>query len=415
MARRSGTADLPLHGGHVPRWLSERMARLGRVIIEAIHLHYGRQEVLRRLSHPFWFQAFGAVMGMDWHSSGITTSVIGALQRGLAPVEDELGIFVRGGRGARSRSTPEELLALGERLGLDGAALARTSRLVAKVDSALVQDGHQLYLHAFIAAADGAWSVVQQGMNPALRQARRYHWRSEGLRSFVDDPHQGIDGQPAGEIINLADRRAQASRSAQLSWVHLGPDAILRELAAIADPRDEPLPQLSLPHHHEVRAEDVSMRRLRGALAAAAEAGPETYEALALVPGIGARTLESLALVAEVTHGAPHRFTDPARFSAAHGGKDGHPFPVPLAVYDDTIRVLKSAVERAKLGQDDKLAALQRLDQRARALESPAGPTWDEHVADERAAAARRGGKTVFDAPKGARKAAKKKQLGLFE
>src|SRR5579883_1704983 len=207
MARRAGSADLPLHGGRVPKWLGDRMARLGAVIAEAIILEYGRDELLRRLAHPFWFQSFGAVMGMDWHSSGITTSVIGALKRGLTPLSGELGIHVCGGRGRHSRETPHELVAIGDRVGFDGAALATASRLVAKVDSAAVQDGYELYLHGFIVDDDGRWVVVQQGMNGETRTARRYHWLSEGLQSFVDQPHAAIEGAGQGEIVNLTDHR----------------------------------------------------------------------------------------------------------------------------------------------------------------------------------------------------------------
>src|SRR5881275_1554457 len=227
MARRAGTADLPLHGGNVPYWLARRMTRLGGVISEAIVHHYGRDELLRRLAHPFWFQSFGAVMGMDWHSSGITTSVIGALKRGLKPLEQELGIHVCGGRGQHSRKTPDELRLLGERVGLDGESLTRASRLVAKVDSAAVQDGFDLYLHGFFVTADAKWTVVQQGMNGDKRQARRYHWHSEALTSFVDTPHSAIDGPQQGEIVNLTDHRADVSRNAQLELLSdLGPDRI---------------------------------------------------------------------------------------------------------------------------------------------------------------------------------------------
>src|SRR5437868_11740034 len=200
MTRRTGSADLPLHAGRVPLWLAERMAALGAIITQAVVHHYGRDEFLQRLSHPFWFQSFGAVMGMDWHSSGITTSVIGALKRGLTPLEDELGIHVCGGRGKHSRRTPHELVAIGNRVGFDGAALAQASRLVAKVDSAAVQDGFDLYLHGFVVADDGKWTVVQQGMNGQRKQARRYHWLSEGLKSFVDDPHAAIDGIGQGTL-----------------------------------------------------------------------------------------------------------------------------------------------------------------------------------------------------------------------
>src|ERR1700691_6031447 len=234
MGRRAGSADLPLHGGHVPKWLGDRMTRLGAVITEAIVLEYGRDEMLRRLAHPFWFQSFGAVMGMDWHSSGITTSVIGALKRGLTPLSGELGIHVCGGRGAHSRQTPQELVAIGERTGFDGAALAQASRLVAKVDSAAVQDGFDLYLHGFVVTDASKWVVVQQGMNGESRLARRYHWLSEDLKSFVETPHAAIDGKNQGEIVNLTDRRAGASRRGQLDLLReRGPDRIVQEVAAL--------------------------------------------------------------------------------------------------------------------------------------------------------------------------------------
>ncbi len=411
MPQRTGSADLPLHGGRVPAWLGQRMARLGRVIVEAVAHHYGRDEVLRRLSHPFWFQSFGAVMGMDWHSSGITTSVIGALKRGLAPVQDELGLYVCGGRGRHSRKTPDELMSVGQRTGLDGLALSRTSRLVAKVDSAAVQDGFELYLHGFVVSASGEWAVVQQGMDPARREARRYHWLSTGLESFIDEPHAAIDGVNRGQIVNLTDHRADASRKAQLTLVGQGPDRVIdalgraRAVAALAKPKPQqsplpaqlPLPHLQLPAHHDVRSMDVVLRRLHASLSAAAQAGPQDFAELLLVPGVGARTVESLALVGEVIHGAPYRFSDPARFSLAHGGKDGHPFPVPLAVYDETLRVLRNAVDRAKLGNDDKLAAIRRLDDQARSLEASAtGPTFDDYLARERQASVALGGMTVF-------------------
>lgn len=406
MTRRAGSADLPLHGGRVPRWLADRMTRLGTVIAEAIVLEHGRDEFLRRLAHPFWFQSFGAVMGMDWHSSGITTSVLGALKRGLAPRAGELGLHVCGGRGRHSRQTPHELVGLGERLGIDGTALARTSRLIAKVDSAAVQDGFDLYLHGFIVADDGRWVVVQQGMSDARGQARRYHWLSEGLRSFVEAPHAAIDGLDQGIIVNLTDRRAAASRQGQLDLLgSLGPDGIGRRLADIDPPptRANPaplqptLPHLVMPDHHDVRAEDIVTRRLHGNLAAAADAAPADFTDLLLVPGVGARTIRALALVAEVVHGAPCRFSDPARFSIAHGGKDRHPFPVPLAVYDRTIETLKRAVARARLGHAEELAAIRRLDDQARRLERHAtGPSVEALFAEERARSHAYGGRSVL-------------------
>jgi hypothetical protein len=405
MTQRSGSADLPLHGGRVPAWLAQRMARLGAVICQAIVHEYGREELLRRLSHPFWFQSFGAVMGMDWHSSGITTSVIGALKRGLQPLESELGLFVCGGRGRHSRKTPDELVAIGSRVGFDGAALARASRLVAKVDSAAVQDGFDLYLHGFIVAADGQWVVVQQGMRDATGTARRYHWKSEGLGSFLDAPHAAIEGENTGTIVNLADHRADRSRNAQLQLLaELGPDGITRELAALRPPSVQPEPaQLTLPHlvmpaHHDIREKDVMMRRLHGALAAAEDQAPADFSELLLVPGIGARTVKSLAQVAEVIHGAPHRFDDPARFAMAHGGKDGAPFPVPLKVYDETIRVLKYAMVKARLGQSEQVDAIRRLDSQARQLERTArGPSLRDFVAEEWRRSPDYGGRTVFD------------------
>jgi hypothetical protein len=409
MTRRTGSADLPLHGGRVPPWLAERMTALGAIISQAVVHHYGRDEFLQRLSHPFWFQSFGAVMGMDWHSSGITTSVIGALKRGLTPLQNELGIYVCGGRGKHSRRTPDELTAIGERTGIDGQALTRASRLVAKVDSAAVQDGFELYLHGFFVTNDGKWTVVQQGMNGDKRQARRYHWHSEGLHSFVDEPHSAIDGPAQGQIINLTDHRAERSRSAQVELLDaLGPDGIAREYVALsAQTASQPeLPHLVMPAHHDVRSSDVFTRRLHGTLAAAAERGPLDFPELLLTPGVGARTVQSLAMVAEVVHGAPYRFRDPARFSLAHGGKDRHPYPVPIKVYDETIRVLKSAVQQAKLGRDEEMQALKRLDDQARRLErTVTGPSFEAYVATEKHRSASLGGRSVFgwetDLPEG--------------
>ena len=400
MAQRTGSADLPLHNGRVPPWLGQRMASLGAVVCQAIVHHYGRDELLRRLAHPFWFQSFGAVMGMDWHSSGITTRVIGALKRGLAPLSNELGIHVCGGRGKHSRRTPDELMRLGERIGFDGDALTRASRLVAKVDSAAVQDGFDLYLHGFFVTDDGRWTVVQQGMDGDRGQARRYHWHSGDVTDFVDAPHSAIDGPNQGEIVNLADRRAARSRAAQLDLLaDLGPDGLADQYAAIVGRQEaqQTLPHLTMPAHHDVRSSDVFVRRLHSTLAAAAERGPLDFPDLLLTPGVGARTVQSLAMVAEVVHGTPYRFQDPARFSLAHGGKDRHPYPVPVKVYDETIRVLKYAVQKAKLGREEELAAIRRLDAQARHLEKTAtGPFFEDFVADERAASPTYDGRSVF-------------------
>jgi uncharacterized protein len=415
MHHRSGTANLPLHGGRVPAWLALRMAALGRVIVEAIVCEYGRDELLRRLAHPFWFQSFGAVMGMDWHSSGITTSVVGALKRGLQPIQRELGLYVCGGRGAHSRRTPAELTTFGEKTGVDAEALVRTSRLVAKIDSAAVQDGYQLYLHAFFVTSDGKWCVVQQGMNEAQREARRYHWKSESLPGFFESPHSAIDGRSGGAIVNLADARASRSRSASLALLAAGPDevislyrqyacgapdlfsAIPQQRSFAADPQPTgPLPHLQLPHRHSVLTSDVLLRRLHATLASAAERGPVDFADLLLTQGVGARTVSALAFVAGVVPSAPCRFSDPARYSLAHGGKDGHPFPVPLKVYDETIRVLKRAVSGANLGRREAMDALRRLDTQARLVEGRVeGPTFDEFVIDERVRSQAYGGRKV--------------------
>ena len=342
---------------------------------------------------------------MDWHSSGITTSVIGALKRGLASRSGELGIHVCGGRGRHSRQTPNELMAIGERAGFDAEALVQASRLVAKVDSAAVQDGFDLYLHGFVVTGDGKWAVIQQGMNPRNRLARRYHWLSEELKSFVEVPHVAIDGKNQGTIVNLTDKRAAASRQAQLDLLRdLGPEKIVRELSVLqgehgplAPPVQPSLPHLVMPSHHDIRPKDVMMRRLHGALAAAADRGPEDFAQLLLVPGVGARTVRSLAMIAEVVHGAPCRFADPARFALAHGGKDAHPFPVPLKVYDKTIEVLKAAVSNAKLGNDERLDALRRLDEQARCLEGYVrGPSLSEFIAEEWRRSAENEGRSVF-------------------
>ena len=405
-ARRSGSADLPLHGGRVPRWLGERMTKLGAVIAEAIVIEYGREEFLRRLAHPFWFQSFGAVMGMDWHSSGITTSVIGALKRGLNPLAGELGLNVCGGRGAHSRQTPHELVAIGERVGFDGDKLAAASRLVAKVDSAAVQDGFDLYLHGFIVADDGRWVVVQQGMNGDARQARRYHWLSEGLKSFVEEPHTAIDGLDQGVIVNLTDARAESSRRDQAGMLRsLGPDKIAHELSRLqtstdrrvkaVDPEQPTLPHLVMPAHHDVSPGDVLTRRACTVIQPPPRnADPPILPNCYWFPELGREPCALLAMVAEVLHGAPYRFSDPARFSFALGGKDRHPFPVRVHVYDQTIRVLKSA---AKLGRDEELGTLKRLDEQSRRLERFAtGTTVDALVSLERRESHLLGGRSVF-------------------
>jgi uncharacterized protein len=364
--KRSGLADLPLHGGRVPAWLAERMTKLGTAIVESILLHYGHAELLSRLSHPFWFQALGSVMGMDWHSSGITTSVLGALKRGLNPRAAELGLYVCGGRGKESRKTPDELRVLAERRGLDGEALVRTSRLTAKIDNNCIADGFQIYLHSFIVAANSEWAVVQQGMNGVSGFARRYHWHSASVRDFVEGPHTGIVGEHQGTIMNLVDAQAGPAQKALLAIAHERPEATLQEI-----------PHLTMPQHHDVRAEDVDLKRLGAVLAVAYERDLRGFADLLLVENLGPRTLQTLAMVAEVIHGTPVRFSDPARYSFALGGKDRHPFPVPLKTYDESIGVLRRSLEVAKVDGGAKLEGFRRLDRFVKIVEERRHPVAD--------------------------------------
>jgi hypothetical protein len=401
---RSGHADLPLHGGHVPAWLADRMTRLGTAIVETILLQYGHSEVLTRLSDPFWFQALGCVMGMDWHSSGITTAVLGALKRGINPRAGELGIYVCGGRGRHSRNTPAELRGVAERNGLDGEALVRTSRLTARIDNNAIGDGFQIYLHTFVIDAAGEWAVVQQGMNPAAGMARRYHWHSAAVRDFTSEPHTAIVGEHQGTIMNLVDGAASPARDALVAIAHEPPERTLAKAR-----------RLVVPRHHDVRAEDVDLRRLGAVLATAYERDLRDFASLLLVENLGPRTLEALALVAEVVHGAPTRFSDPARFSFAHGGKDGHPFPVPLKTYDESISVLRRSLDAARVGDREKIDGFARLERFVRAIEEQADPRADfaAAVRHEKAISPGLGGRTVFD---DRRKAAPgPRQLPLFD
>lgn len=384
--KRSGSADLPLHGGSVPPWLAERMTRLGTAIAENVIHHYGRTAFLSRLSDPFWFQAFGTVMGMDWHSSGITTSVLGALKRGLNPRSHELGMFVCGGRGRHSRKTPQELRAYAERTGQNGNSLVRSSRLAARVDNNAIQDGFQLYLHGFVVTASGEWSIVQQGMNADSAMARRYHWHSASVQDFTSDPHTAIVGEHQGTIMNLVDARSKPAQHAMLETARENPDKSI-----------ETIRRLVMPAHHEVRSEDVDLKRLGAVLAIAHERELSDFASLLLLEKLGPRTLQSLALVAEVVHGTPIRFSDPARFSFAHGGKDGHPFPVPLKTYDETISFMKSSLDSAKLGHGDKLDGMRRLDRLVRIVEQIGTPQadFDVAVAGEQAISASLDGRMV--------------------
>jgi hypothetical protein len=402
--KRSGVADLPLHGGRVPQWLAARMTTLGTAISESVIHHYGHSAFLSRLSDPFWFQALGSVMGMDWHSSGITTSVLGALKRGLNPRAHELGIYICGGRGRHSRNTPDELRTIAAATGLDGDALVRASRLAAKVDNNAIADGFQIYLHGFVLTKAGEWAIVQQGMNEASRLARRYHWHSATVADFTCEPHTAIVGDHAGVIQNLVDQHARPAQDALLSIASDNPRRTLSEVM-----------KMRLPAHHDVRAKDVDLRRLGAVLAVSYEKQLQDFASLLLVENLGPRTLQSLALIAEVIHGTATRFTDPARFSFAHGGKDGHPFPVPLKTYDDSIAVLRRSLDAAKVGDTEKIDGMKRLEKFVRAIEKQYSPEadFDAVMAHERAISKSLDGRTVFDDVKPARP--KRGQLQLFD
>lgn len=398
------TADLPLHYGQVPLWLAQRMSLLGGAIVESIILEYGKEEVLKRLSNPFWFQALGCVLGMDWHSSGITTSVMGALKKSLNPRYKELGIYIAGGKGKHSRKTPDELIALADKTGMNGNDLVRSSKLIAKVDNNAIQDGFQLYLHSFVVSDNGNWAVIQQGMNDKNGMARRYHWNSSHLQSYTNEPHTFIYGKNSGQILNLTHAEATSTKDTILQIAKENPERMLREIH-----------HLKMPAHHDVRTENINMKRLGSVLALSHENNLKDFDELLLLQGVGPRTVQSLALVSEVIYGSPTRFSDPARFSFAHGGKDGHPFPVPVKVYDETIQLMEQSITKAKLGDKDKMSAIKNLSHVSQMLEESFQPqaSIDKLIAHERGESYKHGGRTVYGKAK--KPEEKNDQLSLFD
>ena len=402
---KRGHADLPLHYGTVPPWLAQRMMQLGGAIVESIIMEYGRTALLQRMSDPFWFQSLGCVLGMDWHSSGITTSVMNALKKAINKRSQDLGIYVCGGRGNASRQTPDELLNIADRTGLNGNELVKASRLSAKVDNTAIQDGFQLYLHSFIVTKEGEWTVVQQGMNQNERMARRYHWMSAAVKSFTEEPHTSIYGKNQGLILNLTDRNAQPLKRGILDLTRENPDKLIKEISLI------------MPRQHEVKAKDVNLKRLGATLALAHNTDITDIESLLLLQGIGPRTIQSLTLVSEVIHGTTSRFSDPARFSFAHGGKDGHPFPVPTSVYDETIEIFDRSIHLAKLGDKEKSEALRNLSKVSLEMERGFTPNdnFDKIIQKERDESYLYGGRTVSGEAKKPDKPKGGIQLNLFE
>lgn len=402
---KRGHADLPLHYGTVPPWLAQRMMQLGGAIVESIIMEYGRTALLQRMSDPFWFQSLGCVLGMDWHSSGITTSVMNALKKAINKRSHDLGIYVCGGRGNASRQTPDELLNIADRTGLNGNELVKASRLSAKVDNTAIQDGFQLYLHSFIVTKEGEWAVVQQGMNQNERMARRYHWMSAAVKSFTEEPHTSIYGKNQGLILNLTDKNAQPLKRGILDLTRENPDKLIKEISLI------------MPRQHEVQAKDVNLKRLGATLALAHNTDITDIESLLLLQGVGPRTIQSLTLVSEVIHGTPSRFSDPARFSFAHGGKDGHPFPVPTSVYDETIEIFDRSIHLAKLGDKEKSEALRNLSKVSLEMERGFTPNdnFDKVIQKERDDSYLYGGRTVSGEAKKPDKPKGGIQLNLFD
>jgi hypothetical protein len=352
---RTGIANLPLHGGKAPRWLFDRMVPLAREITIAIVSDYGPDEMLRRLSHPYWFQAFGCVLGFDWHSSGVTTTLCGALKEGIRGIERDLGLFVAGGKGKTSRKTPAEIESWGEIIAIEPAPLVYASRMSAKVDSAAVQDGYQLYHHSFIFTARGSWTVVQQGMNETNRYARRYHWLGETVDDFVNEPHAAILSEARGQTLDLTAGESQPARTT-ITGIVTGeqPEKVVAELKR--------LKTLTLPARHQIYTRDLHPDSLSRIILSTYERQPQDFERLLGLSGVGAKTIRALSLIAELVHGVAPSYRDPARYSFAHGGKDGIPYPVDRQTYDKSIELLSRAINRTKIGLGEKQQAFRRLN-----------------------------------------------------
>ena len=358
--RRSGAIEMRLHGGKAPAWLFHRMRRLAREIGLIVIEEYGRDELLRRLSDPYWFQAFGCVLGFDWHSSGLTTTTCGALKEALNPLAKETGLFIAGGKGKTSRRTPEEIERFGETAGISAEGLVYASRMSAKVDSSAVQDGYQLYHHTFIFTEDSRWTVIQQGMNDTNHYARRYHWLSLGDGGdgahgldFVNEPHAAVCADTAATTLNMVASESAETRDVCAELAKETPEKLTRELERLVE---------RLPGRHHITAADINPKRLRSIFLKTYERQPEDFETLLGQPGVGAKTIRALTLISELVHGTNPSWRDPARFSFAHGGKDGHPYPVNREVYERSIDHLRKALKQVKVGNLERLEAFKRLD-----------------------------------------------------
>jgi len=356
---RTGIADLPLHHGRAPRWLFEKMVKLSRAIIEAIVIEGDRQEFLRRISDPYWFQAFGAVLGFDWHSSGVTTTVCGAMKEGTKDISKDLGIYFCGGKGATSRKTPKEIEKISEGLSIDSARLIYSSKISAKVDNTCVQDGYNLYHHMFIFTKDGDWSVIQQGMNPALKSARRYHWLSSSLTDFVEEPHAGIISERKTKTLDLTAKQSRYTRQTSVGLIKDNFSQLINDVRLLSQ---ENWPEvLNLPEDHPIYPEHFNKKRLEKILHQIKEKHPEDFEKLLGIKGVGPKTILALSLISELIYGTKPSWKDPARYSFAHGGKDDYPYPVQSETYDQSIQILKEAIRKTKLTRSEKTQALRSL------------------------------------------------------
>ena len=329
------------------------MKSLSREITLFIIDVYGAEEMLSRLSDPFWFQAFGCVLGFDWHSSGVTTTVCGALKEGIRGMEQELGFYIAGGKGRASRKTPQEIEEICDRRSIDGTPLIYASRMSAKVDSAAVQDGYQIYHHCFFLTDKGSWAVVQQGMNEESRYARRYHWLSQGVKDFVCEPHWAVCCDQRKEGLNLVALESEKTREMIAELSHEKPEFLITE--------GKKAIELYLPKEHPVPMEEIRLERLEKSFNQIYDHSPTNFEELLGIRGVGPKSLRALSLISELVCGVEPSFRDPTRFSFAHGGKDGHPYPVDRRVYDKTIEILKGAIDKAKVGDREKIEAIQRL------------------------------------------------------
>ncbi len=350
---RTGTATLPLHYGKAPHWLFSRMTLLAREIITTLASEFNPEEILKRFSDPFWFQAFGCVLGFDWHSSGLTTTVLGAAKEGIKGLEKDLGLVISGGKGATSRKTPDEIASFGEKFSVETNDLVYASRMSAKVDNTAVQDGYQLYHHVFIFTTKGHWAVVQQGMNSDERTARRYHWLGDDVKDFVVEPHRAICCDKKQATLNMVAIESKDAREVSVVLAKEKPEKVFKEMKAINN--------LELARRHNIMSTDINPKRIQATLLKTYELQPENFESLLGIQGVGPKTIRALSLVSELIYGTPPSYSDPARFSFAHGGKDGTPFPVDRKTYDKTIDIIKKAIQSAKLGNQDKIRAVRRL------------------------------------------------------